>query len=83
LDGEPIADRNCEGKLVQGSGDLYIGARGGNDRFLQGMIDEIKIYGRGLSADEIQADMVDPRHNLAVFFTSEKLPVLWGKLKKG
>ena len=81
LDGEPIADRDCGGKLAQGSGHLYIGARGGNDRFLQGLIDEIKIYGRGLSTDEIQADMADPRHNLAVFKSSDKLPVLWGNLK--
>ncbi|MBC8233198.1 LamG domain-containing protein [bacterium] len=80
LDGEPIADRDCSGKLAKGSGDLYIGTRGGNDRFLQGMIDEIKIYGRGLSSDEIQADMADPRHNLAVLL-GDKLPVLWGKLK--
>jgi parallel beta-helix repeat protein len=34
----------------------YIGAREGNQGWLKGTIDEVKIYNRALSADEIRAD---------------------------
>jgi len=82
IDGELNSKRDCGGgKLEKGSGDLYIGSRGGTERFLMGLIDEVKIYNRALSNDEIKDDMTNPRYNLSVDELAEKLSVLWGSLK--
>jgi PKD repeat protein len=41
----------------------YIGAREGNQGWFNGTIDEVKIYNRALSADEIRADYEDGSSN--------------------
>jgi hypothetical protein len=39
---------------------LFIGQFGGNADRLDGRIDEVRVYGRALSASEIRADMARP-----------------------
>jgi len=70
----------CKGKLNTNNDPLYIGCRGGGGRWVNGFIDEIKIYNRALSVDEIKIDMEDPTANLAVDVVG-KLAVTWGNLK--
>lgn len=82
IDGEVVGKRECSGKLEKGSGDLFIGSRGGTSRFLWGFIDEVKIYSRALSDDEVKADMENPRHNVTPVEPLDKLAVIWGSLKR-
>ncbi|MCD6505923.1 LamG domain-containing protein [Candidatus Poribacteria bacterium] len=82
IDGDMVGERECAGKLEKGSGDLFIGSRGGTSRFLWGLIDEVKIYSRALSKEEIKADMENPRHNVAPVQPSGKLALTWGRLKR-
>jgi len=70
----------CAGKLEKNTDPLFIGGRGGSQRWLVGVIDEVKIYNRALSADEIERDMDDPKANLAVNIVG-KLADTWGSLK--
>jgi sialidase-1 len=62
---------------------LYIGKshQDGNDprRFLEGLIDEVSIYNRALSINEIQQNMV--ALGIAVEPASKMLAVTWGEMK--
>jgi hypothetical protein len=80
IDAEESKAMPCKGKLGTNNESLYIGCRGGSQRWMNGFIDEIKIYNRALSVDEIKIDMEDPTANLAVDVV-DKLAVTWGNLK--
>ena len=59
---------------------VYLGAgnnRGEAERFFNGIIDEVRIYNRPLTEDEVTQNF---EIGLSVE-ASEKLPVVWGKLK--
>jgi len=80
IDAKESKSMPCKGKLGTNNESLYIGCRGGNQRWMNGFIDEIKIYNRALSVNEIKIDMEDPTANLAVDVVG-KLAVTWGNLK--
>jgi hypothetical protein len=80
IDGELSREMKCPGELAENSDPLFIGSRGGTQRFLMGYIDEIKIYNRALEKDELLRDMNDPREVLGVS-DLDLLPVFWGELK--
>lgn len=82
IDGKKVKELPCKGKLSKGNGPLFIASRGGGGRWIEGFIDEVKIYNRALDAKEITADMENPAHNLAVS-PAEKLATSWGAIKKG
>jgi hypothetical protein len=71
----------CKGAVEKGGGNLYIGSRGGSGRWIDGFLDEIKMYNRVLTQDEIIADMEDSMHNLAVS-PKDKVSTTWASLKK-
>ena len=61
---------------------VYIGAannRGNVERHFPGLIDEVRIYDRPLTADEVTRNFKS-KIGLAVQ-AAEKLPMVWGKLK--
>lgn len=51
-------------------------------RFLQGMIDEVRIYKRALSADEVSRNF-KTASNIFAMVASEKLAITWASLKVG
>ena len=80
-DGKLAKELPCKGAVEKGSGNLYIGSRGGSGRWIDGFLDEIKMYNRVLTQDEIIADMEDSMHNLAVS-PKDKVSTTWASLKK-
>jgi Concanavalin A-like lectin/glucanases superfamily/F5/8 type C domain len=63
LDGEPLLTEAISGQIETSNGRLLLGA--GRDlspptHYLAGLIDDARVYGRGLSQAEIQAVMLDP-----------------------
>jgi len=62
LDGAPIGSigTSITGGIRDRAGDLYIGQRadGVGDQYFDGLIDEVKIYGKALSASEVE-DLYD------------------------
>jgi alpha-L-rhamnosidase len=55
FDGREIARESVSGSIdTKGSSPAYIGSSGGNYEFFSGGIDDIRIYSRALSADEIK-----------------------------
>lgn len=80
VDGKETSKLDCAGELEKNSKPLYIGARGGSSRWMNGLIDEIKMYNRALNEAEIKQDMDNPTANLAVN-ADGKSAVTWGKVK--
>lgn len=80
IDGKESSKLACAGELGINNDPLFIGSRGGTQRFMNGFIDEIKVYNRALSEEELKRDMVDPAANLAVSAFG-KIASTWGHLK--
>ncbi len=79
-DGVLVMSVDCSGSLGTNNKSVFIGSRNGTERFLQGAVDEIRLYNRALSEAEIKKDMntfgkisVSPLKNLTV---------CWGDVKK-
>ena len=79
IDGELNKELECKGKLTANNEPLYIGARGGNQRFVNGALDEIKIYNYALTQDELKADMENPQ--TADVLPQDKLTTTWARIK--
>ena len=58
VNGRLVATTAQQGPLVTGSGDLTIGNNGGD--WFDGLIDEVRVYDRALSASEILTDLATP-----------------------
>lgn len=78
IDGVEEKSLDCVGELEIGDGNLYIGSRGGKQRWLNGSLDEIKVFNRALSADEVKADMAK---TATAVQAKSKLAVSWAKIK--
>lgn len=80
-DGDLSVSVDCgSGPLDKNSKSVYIGARNGSERFLTGVVDEVRIYDRALSESEIKKDM-ETLGGLAVS-PSGKLATLWGEVRQ-
>lgn len=79
IDGVLDKQLDCKGELVPNNGALYIGARGGKERYVTGALDEIKIYNYALTEDELLTDMDNPL--LLNVEPQGKLATTWARLK--
>lgn len=60
VNGVLVASSPQTGAIATAPGSLYIGSGEYWGQYFTGMIDEVRIYNRALSQDEIQADMLPP-----------------------
>ena len=86
MDGEPqeiiVGDAKKLDTFIPFVEPVYIGAannRGNVERHFPGLIDEVRIYDRPLTADEVTRNFKS-KIGLSVQ-AAEKLPIVWGKLK--
>ena len=79
IDGELEAEMPCKGELSPNNDPLFIGARGGSQRFLTGALDEIKVYNYALTKDELLQDMETPIPSSVD--AHDKLATVWARLK--
>lgn len=77
IDGALDASMECVGSLTPNDGALYIGARGGTGRFLNGALDELRVYNYPLDAAGIEGDM----NNAAPVEARGKMATAWSSLK--
>ena len=89
-DGEKISlyvdgllDRSvdCKGELGTNVRSVYIGSRNGGERFLIATVDEVRVYNRALTVEEIKIDMETP--GVIAVAPAEKMAVCWGEVKRG
>ncbi len=81
IDGELNKQLECKGTLTGNNEPLFIGARGGNQRFINGALDEIKMYNYPLTEDELRTDMENPQ--AASVLPQDKLTTTWALIKQG
>jgi hypothetical protein len=60
VNGVQVATHGYAGSLPTSASDLFIGGNSVWTEFFEGLIDEVRIYDRALTAGEIQADMAAP-----------------------
>ena len=60
VDGALVATQASTGSLLTGTGALRIGGNSIRNEFFSGVIDEVRVYDRALSAARITADMAAP-----------------------
>ncbi len=80
IDGKLDKELPCAGTIKTNDEPLFIGARGGTQRFIIGALDEIKVYNYALTLDELLKDMQNPNPASAVKY-DDKLTITWGKVK--
>ncbi len=56
LDGKPVASKTINKKRIPGNTPLHIGGRQDGYNYYEGLIDEVSIYNRALSPDEVKAN---------------------------
>ena len=81
LDGRAIADQAVKGDLSQNKEPLHI-ADALNQRHFNGLIDEIRIYNRGLTPAETKQNFGIKTNSLSVQVAGKTITV-WAKLKEG
>jgi len=79
IDGNLDREMSCAGTLLANDEPLFIGARGGTQRFLIGALDEVRIYNYALSEAELVRDMESP---VAAVEPIGKLATTWGSIKE-
>ena len=79
IDGELNKELECKGKLSPNDDPVFIGSRGGSQRFVNGALDEIKIYNYALTKEELLTDMENP--NAAAVLPQDKLTTTWARIK--
>lgn len=81
IDGDVVISGECEGELGTNVKSVYIGSRNGAERFLIAAVDEVRIYNRALTKEEIQVDM--ETSGFISVSPTERMAICWGKVKKG
>jgi hypothetical protein len=79
VDGISAGNVAHSGNIVSDAADVYIGSRP-SDRRYNGLIDELRVYNRALSATEIRQNM--NAQGFAVMTPTHKLAITWGKIKE-
>lgn len=82
LDGEMIKEQAVTGKLTPNGSNLRLGHREGSPHWWMGMQDEMAVFNRALSEQEINAIMKDGLQNFMAVEANNKLPTVWGRIKK-
>ena len=79
LDGEALVDQAVKGDLSQNKEPLHIGDAL-NQRHFNGLIDEVRIYDRGLTPAEAKQNFEIKSNSLSVRVAG-KMTTAWAKLK--
>ena len=79
LDGEALVDQAVKGDLSQNKEPLHIGDAL-NQRHFNGLIDEVRIYNRGLTSAEVKQNFEIKTNSLSVRVAG-KMTTAWAKLK--
>ncbi|MBD3181176.1 hypothetical protein GF312_02720 [Candidatus Poribacteria bacterium] len=82
LDGEPIGEANQLGPSIDTTGiPLHIGNGSAADRDYHGILDEVRIWSRPLSADEINFQMERATGEVLAVSSQNKATTTWAEVK--
>lgn len=78
IDGDLAISAPCAGELLTNTRNVYIGSRNGGDRFLIAAVDEVRLYNRALTIEEIRMDMETSGLSVSA---KEKMAIRWGRIR--
>ena len=86
VDGDKVASNPASGEMVPSTGPIFLGAKWNDPAhpgdYWKGKIDELAVFGRGLTEDEIKETMKGMANVLAVD-ANGKLSTTWSHIKNG
>jgi hypothetical protein len=82
IDGKEASRGALSGKLVTNNNYLGIGFREGSPHYWKGMLDDMAVFKRALSAAEVKEIMENGLDSLMAVHPNDKLTSTWGKIKK-
>jgi len=82
LDGKVVQDDALGGNMVTNDDYLGIGFRQGSSHYWKGMLDDMAVFNRALSEDEIVDIMDNGLESMMAVHPDDKLSTMWGKIKK-
>ena len=79
VDGALVESRDAAYDFAGSDGATTVGKHAGAARFIDGSVDEVLIYNRALSADEVKQNFA--AEGSAAIDPTDNLPLSWGKIK--
>ena len=82
IDGKEVSKGAISGKMVPNDNYLGIGFREASPHYWKGMLDDMAVFKRALSADEVTDIMDNGLESMMAVRPNDKLATTWGKIKK-
>lgn len=82
IDGKDVSKGALSGKMVPNNNYLGIGYREGSPHWWKGMLDDMAVFDRALSGDEIRDIMENGLSSMMATHPKNKLATTWGKIKE-
>ena len=78
-----VSEGPLKGKMVTNDGYLGLGFREGSSHYWKGMLDDMALFNRALSGDEVEEIMNKGLKNTVVTAVTpqDRLTVMWGRIK--
>ena len=81
IDGELVSEGPLKGKMVTNDGYLGLGFREGSSHYWKGMLDDMALFNRALSGDEVEEIMNEGLETVMAVTPQNRLTVMWGRIK--
>ncbi len=81
IDGELVIEQGMSGNLMPNDSTLRIGHREASTHWWKGMLDEVAVFNRALSEDEINLIMEQGLTAAMAVTSEDKLSITWGYIK--
>ena len=81
IDGKLVAEAKLDGKMVTNDNYLGLGFREGSGHYWKGMLDDMALFNRPLSGDEVEEIMNEGLETVMAVKPKDRLTVMWGTIK--
>ena len=76
-----VAEAKLSGKMVANDNYLGLGFREGSGHYWKGMLDDMALFNRALSGDEVEEIMDNGLETVMAVTPQDRLTVMWGTIK--
>ena len=81
IDGKLVSEAKLDGKMVTNDNYLGLGFREGSGHYWKGMLDDMALFNRALSGDEVEEIMNEGLETVMAVKPKDRLTVMWGTIK--
>ena len=76
-----VSEGPLSGKMVTNDDYLGLGFREGSGHYWKGMLDDMALFNRALSGDEVEEIMNEGLETVMAVTPQNRLTVMWGRIK--